>query len=191
MKKLIYIVFFLSIACGGGKDSINVSQKSGENQIVKQHFEKKILPVKPAVAHTKDSLTQDNFNELARQKTLQFFDMINLTKQSKASSKDFINFTTDNAKKLWLKPENAKQFLQQPTIQKADSLKLLALTFQKFQAQQPDELLATYRLRYKIFRNGQAQIYRTQAQFYFSILNLDLDGQNYQSLKTKIVRIGR
>ena len=190
MKKLIYIVFFLSIACGGGKDGIKVSQKSGENQIVKQHFEKKILPVKPAVAHTKDSLTQASFDALAKQKITRFFDMINLTKQAKAT-KDFINFTTDNAKKLWLKPENAKQFLQQPAIQKADSLKLLALTFQKFQAQQPDELLATYRLRYKIFRNGQAQIYRTQAQFYFSILHLDVDGQTYQSLKAKIFRIGR
>ena len=191
MKKLIYIVFLLSIACGGGKDGIKVSQKSGKNQIVKQHFEKKILPVKPAVAHTKDSLTQASFDALAKQKITRFFDMINLTKQSKSSSKDFINFTTDNAQKLWLKPENAKQFLQQPAIQKADSLKLVALTFQKFQAQQSDELLATYRLRYKIFRNGQAQVRQTQALFYFKIINLDLDGQNYQSLKTKIVRIGR
>jgi len=190
MKKLIYILFFLSIACGGGKDGIKVSQKSGENQIVKQHFEKNILPVKPAVAHTKDSLTQASFNELAKQKITRFFDMINLTKQNH-TSKGFINFTTDNAKKLWLKPENAKQFLQQPAIQKSDSLKLIALKFQKFQAQQSDEMLATYRLHYKTFRKGQAQSHKSQAQFYFKILHLDLDGQTYQSLKTKIVRIGK
>jgi len=190
MKKLICIVFLLSIACGGGKDGISISQKSGNHHTLEQHFDKKILPVKPAVAHTKDSLTQDSFNALAKQKITQFFDMINLTKQDK-TTKDFINFTTDNAKKLWLKPENAKQFLQQPAIQNADSLKLVALRFLKFQAQQPDELLATYRLRYKIFRNGQAQIYRTQAQFYFSILHLDLDGQSYKSLKAKIFRIGK
>ncbi len=190
MKKLIYILLLLSVACGGGKDGIKVSQKSAKNQIVKQQFEKKVLPIKPTIDHSKDSLTQASFDELAKQKIARFFDMINLTKQNK-TSKNFINFTTDNAKKLWLKPESAKQFLQQPAIQKADSLKLIALTFQKFQAQQSDEMLATYRLRYKIFKNGQAQVRQTQAKFYFKILNLDLDGQTYQSLKTKIVRIGK
>ncbi len=190
MKRFIYIIFLLTIACGGGKDGIKISQKSGNHQSLKQHFDKKILPVKPAVDHTKDSLTQDSFNALARQKMLQFFDMINLIKQKK-SSKDFESFTTENAKKLWLKPENAKQFLQQPAIQKADSLELRALTFQKFQTQQPDELLAVYRLRFKIFRNGQTQLRQTQAQFYFKILHLDVDGQTYQSLKAKIFRIGK
>ena len=190
MKKLIYILLLLSVACGGGKDGLKISQKSGENQIVKQQFEKKVLPVKPTLDHTRDSLTQASFDELAKQKITRFFDMINLTRQDH-TSKDFINFTIDNAQKLWLKSENAKQFLQQPAIQKSDSLKLIALKFQKFQAQQSDEMLATYRLRYKIFRNGQAQVRQTLAQFYFKILNLDLDGQTYQSLKTKIVRIGR
>ena len=188
MKKFIYILLLLSVACGGGKDSVEVSKKPFKNKNVIQRFDKQVLPVKQNKEQVQDSITQENFDELANQKLNRFFDMINLSKQTK-TSKDFINFTLQNAQKLWLKPENAKSFLQQPAIQSADSLELNTLSFKNFETQETDEILATYRLNYIIYYKGQGRNIRTKAQIYFKILHLNFDGQKYLSLKAKIFRI--
>ncbi len=189
MKKFTYILLLLSFSCGGNKDGIKVTQKPAINQSVKQHFDKQILPVKQNANQVQDSLSQENFDELAKQTITRFFDMINLTKQTQARE-DFLNFTAQNAQKLWLKPENAKTFLQQSAIQSPDSLKLHSLSFQNFESQENDEILATYRLYYFLYRRGQRQSVQTKAKVYFKILYLNLDGQNYLSLKAKIFRIG-
>ena len=191
MRKLIYILLWLLIfACVPNKrDASKKIMQSTKKTGLTERFDKQILPLKKMhEEQLKDSINQTDLNDLARQKIEQFFEMVNLLKQ-KHQTKDFKAYTAQYAEKLWLNPQAYKKFQSKPLIQSADSLKLTAIHLKHLKKTSRQETLGSYLISYYIFQKGKAHLFTTGAQIYFEIIDLDLDGHQYQTIKAKIFKI--
>jgi len=190
MRKLIYILLLLTFSCVPNErgSSIKVKQTPKKTGLT-ERFDKQILPLKKTHhEQLKDSINQTGLNDLARQKIEQFFEMVNLLKQKNAA-KDFKAYTAHYAEKLWLNPQASKKFWSQPMIQSADSLRLTTIHLKQFEKTSRQETLGSYLISYHCFKKGKKHLFTTNAQIYFEIIDLDLDGQQYQTIKAKILKI--
>ncbi len=192
MKTFFYIILstFLVLACGSGREPKarqqtvdSITLPFGSHRLDK----KIILQPKAMEKQVQDTLQQADFDILAQQKLQQFFDMLRLLKQNKPG--DFKALTQKQIQKLWINQDHLKRFLQKNPVVPADSLIFDKLQFVNFKARDMQELAGNYLLKYTIYRQGKAHSIQTRAQFYFQISDLDLDGQRYQTLKAKILKI--
>lgn len=190
MKKLIYILLLLIFACVPDKrDAPKKIKHSTKKTGLTERFDKQILPLKKTYPdEEKDSINQTDLNDLARQKMKQFFEMVNLLKQ-KNQTKDFKVYTAQYAEKLWLNPQAYKKFQSKPLTQSADSLKLTAIHLKHLIKTSHQESLGRYLISYRVFQKGKKHLLTSDAQIYFEIIDLNLNGHHYQTIKAKIFKM--
>jgi len=186
---ILSIVFLVLISCGSHQENTKVkNQKESQDSVIRQRFDKKILIKTQEEAREKAPYTQKDLDELASQKIQQYFEMLNIIKHGKQQD-SFKKYTEKYARKLWLNPKKEPAFSQKNSIITADSLKIDRLILQNLKENNPQELIGTYRLSYKVFKNGKALTQKTDAKIYFEIIDLNLNGEIYQTLKAKILGI--
>ena len=194
MKYIVYILTFvwILISCAGQEKSRSQKSVETDDYPLSENFDSRVLPVEKAQTTEEREelveLTTQDFDEIARQKIQQFYDMISASSTT-GSPSGYKEYMTEHARKLWLHPEKALQWWKNTGWQKIDSIEIQDYQLLDMEEISPEESAGTYKVLLKIYQSAGTKTIKQKVRIYFDVLDLALDDQVYKSIKAKILSI--
>ncbi len=211
MKLYIYIWVFLLMGCAGssqrkvandGQDFENdmpaIQQQSedaksveSDKQVEQQNFEKRIQKSSGENDASTDVITDKNFDAIGRQKLQEAIDISYLVFDDKTQT-EMKDYALKHAHRLFVQKKQPLllQQLKKCYVKSADSARISDLKLQKLDEVSANEQVAFYRFTLRSFFNGKPSKPEVkQAKIYFEIVDLNLDGKVYKTIKSKILSV--
>jgi len=196
MKYLTYIstfIFLLSACAAGGENKMMRPESVKDTEVI-QRYEPRITPAQPEKKQINKNKTEEaeisteDFNEITRQKTKQFLDMLAVVNNRK-NPEDLQAYIDKYARKLWAKPANSKAVFQHQGLKKIDSFQIVETKLLSFEEQKGTESIGNYRLLIKAYHKGKPELIKLNTKMYFEVNDLNVDGDVYKTITAKILEM--
>jgi len=197
MKHLFYISAFILLlwACAGSGNQVLKESPAYQDTAVVQRYEPRITPVPAKQNKQKENketeetqISTDDFNEITRQKTKQFLDML-AALNNKENPENLQAYIDKYARKLWANPDKSKVIFQDNRLKTADSFQIQHFQLINFEEENQQESIGNYKLKIKAYKNGKNRIIPARLKMYFLVDDLNVDGKIYKTITAKIIQM--
>ena len=217
MKKFLYILYIGILLTGCAQNTSKSLQKEAdyhparsvqpeeksEEKVVKKYDKKlqrkKKIQTKKELINSKLNATDKeedvdydhHFNEIAKQKLQQLFD-ISLLLDAPSTKQDMKDYAQKHAKRLFIpsKKINITAEIKKLHFAHADSIHIAKMKLINLTEIDEYRQVSEYQLQIVPYKNGIKQkAIRKKAKLYFEIIDLDINGVIRQTIKGKIMKI--